>query len=88
MVEVEVRVTPKSSRTKVEFGENIKVWVTEPPVDGQANDAVRKALAKALKVPPSAVELIRGHTSRTKAFRIAGLDEAQLTALQAQPKLM
>ncbi len=88
MVEVEVKVTPKSSRTKVEIGDTIKVWVTEPPTDGQANEAVRKVLAKALKVPPSAVELIRGHTSRTKAFRIEGLDEAQLTALKAQPKLM
>lgn len=68
-----VRVTPKASseRIAVEAGA-VRVWVTAPPDKGKANKAVIALVAKALGVPKSAVELVRGDTAREKLLRIAG----------------
>lgn len=69
--EILVRVTPKASRNAVVAAEGaIRVYVTVVPEDGKANDAVVKLLAKALGVPKSRLQLLRGATSRDKVFRI------------------
>lgn len=69
-----VRVTPRSSRNKVEVVDGqVRIWVTASPTDGQANDAVCQLLAKTLGVAPSRVTVHRGHTSRDKTLRIEGL---------------
>lgn len=70
-----VRVTPRSSRNKVEVGEaGVKVWVTASPTDGQANDAVCAIIAKAVHLPPSSVSVVRGLTSREKLLRLEGIE--------------
>jgi len=73
--ELKVRVTPRSSRNRVEVADaGVKVWVTAAPADGQANEAVRIAVADALDVPKSSVSIVRGHSSREKSLEIIGLD--------------
>ena len=47
--------------------------VREPARDGQANEACRRALARALGVAASRVSLVRGARSKEKLFRIAGI---------------
>lgn len=54
------------------------VRVTRPPVDGEANDAVRRLLADALGVPISGVTQRSGAQSRVKRFELAGLTDLQL----------
>lgn len=73
-----IKVAPRSSRNKAEWqGEDLlKVWLTAPPVDGEANAALIAFLAEALKLPKASVEIIRGHTARQKCVRISGIDEA------------
>ncbi|ASP20098.1 hypothetical protein ANTHELSMS3_01399 [Antarctobacter heliothermus] len=67
-----VRVTPKAARNAVLRDETgLRVTVTTVPEGGKANAAVIKLLAKALGVPKSRLELLRGETSRDKLFRIA-----------------
>lgn len=80
--ELDVRVTPRSSQSKVESpdGKTLKVWVTASPTDGQANEAVIEALSKKLRVPKSSIVIVRGHTSRDKRVRIDGLNEADALA--------
>jgi uncharacterized protein YggU (UPF0235/DUF167 family) len=56
------------------------VRVTAPPVGGAANEAVRAVLARALGCPRSAVEILRGATTRTKLVRIVGLSPEELRA--------
>ena len=74
-VTFEVRVAPRASRNAiigVHEGE-LKVALTAPPVEGAANDALRKLLAKTLGVPKSNIEIIRGERARTKLLRIQGV---------------
>lgn len=47
-----------------------KVSVKEAPVDGRANEAIIKALAKYFDIAPSLVKLISGSTSKKKIFQI------------------
>lgn len=69
--EITVRVTPKASRDRILVEDDaIRVYVTTVPEDGKANKAVVKLLSKALGVPKTRLDLIRGATSRDKVFRI------------------
>ena len=69
---VDVRVIPRARHDEVagERAGRLLVRTTAPPVDSKANEAVRKILAEHFGVPSSAVELVRGATSRDKTFRI------------------
>lgn len=58
----------------------LKVRVRARPVEGEANAALIKLLAKALGVPKSAVSLARGGQSRTKMVAVAGLSENEAKA--------
>jgi len=82
-----VRVTPRGSRDAIEGvyddaeGGAMKVRVTSPPVEGEANDGVRRLLAGRLNVAPSAVRILAGEQSRTKRVSIAGVTAAQVRNL-------
>jgi uncharacterized protein (TIGR00251 family) len=69
-----IRVTPRAKRnavTKTPDG-SLKVYVTAPPEDGRANEAVVEVLANWLGVKRRQVEIIRGATSRNKIVRVTG----------------
>ncbi|MGB5313931.1 MAG: DUF167 domain-containing protein [Polyangiales bacterium] len=76
----EVRVAPRASRNRVVGVRDgsLKVALTAPPVDGAANEALRKLLSKTLGVSKSAVEIVRGERGRTKLLRVRGADESKL----------
>ena len=82
---IDVLVQPRASRVKIgpRHDGRIKIAVTAPPVDGEANAAVIELLAKSLRIPKSAVEVIAGESSRRKTIRITGVTEAQIEALLA-----
>ena len=68
---ITVRLQPNSSQNRLEQdGETYKAWVSAPPVDGAANEALIKLVAKHFGVAPSTVEIVKGHTSRTKSIDI------------------
>ena len=46
------------------------VQVKAPPVEGKANDAIRKALADHFDVAPSRIKMTSGKTSKQKIFEI------------------
>ena len=77
-----VRLTPRAAREKLVAGPDgsYAAHVTAPPVEGAANDALRKLVAKAAGVAPSRVSVVRGQRSRQKVLRVEGVDEAQLRA--------
>lgn len=53
-------------------GETLHVYVTEHAVEGSANRAVLKAVARALGVRAHAVTLVSGHRTRNKVFEVEG----------------
>lgn len=61
------------------------VRVTAPPVDGKANDALCRLIAKKAGVAPSKVTVLRGHTGRDKTLRVDGVDRAALRAALGLP---
>ena len=71
---LKVYLQPKSSKNEMvgPYRDGIKVKVTAPPVEGKANEALVKLLAKEFKISPSSVEILRGHHSREKIIRIGG----------------
>jgi uncharacterized protein len=71
-----VHVQPGAGRSAVvgRHGDALKVRVAAPPVEGRANDAARALLAEALAVPEADVELTSGQSSRSKRFRLKGVD--------------
>ncbi|TAL09510.1 MAG: DUF167 domain-containing protein [Nitrospirae bacterium] len=81
-----VRVQPRASRNEVAglVGDQLKIKLTAPPVEGEANDACLKFLADLLDLAPSRLEILRGEHSRTKLIRITGLTQAEVTALLAK----
>ena len=53
-------------------GEELKITLTAPPVDGKANAHLIKFLAKQFKVAKSAITIEAGTLSRHKRLRIRG----------------
>lgn len=51
-------------------GDALKVRVASPPVEGKANEALRRFLAETFGVPLRNVTLVRGETGRRKTLRI------------------
>ena len=82
-----VRLTPRSSADRIDGWatdaagrEHLKVRVRAAPVEGEANAALEAVLARALGVPKSAVQVVRGQTARLKQVAVEGLDEATVRA--------
>lgn len=72
-----LRVTPRSSRNQiVEILDDgtIKVHITAPPVDDDANKALIKFMAEVLGVPKSHLDIVAGATGRDKLISIMGMD--------------
>jgi uncharacterized protein len=79
MATVTVRVAPRSGRTAVEVGpEGIAVRVRSAPEAGKATEEARRALARALGVPPSKVALRTGARSQTKVFEVEGMTKTDV----------
>jgi len=84
-VSLPVRVAPRAAREAIGGVHDgaLKVSLTAPPVEGAANDALLRLLAKTLGVPRRAVTLEHGEHARSKTVRVEGLDGASLRAALA-----
>ena len=87
MARLSVRLIPGASSDRIDGwdvdadGRHVlKVRVRARPVEGEANAALLKLLAKSLGVPKSTVTLDRGGQSRTKRISITGLSDDELRA--------
>lgn len=85
-VTVRVRVQPRASReglAGVREGALV-ARLTAPPVEGAANAALQRLLARALRVAPSQVEILRGATGREKILRVTGVTADAVRALAGE----
>lgn len=56
----------------------LQARVSAPPVDGKANKALCRLVAKQAKVAPSRVSVVRGEKSRQKVLLVEGIEEKKL----------
>jgi uncharacterized protein (TIGR00251 family) len=71
-MQLTVIVHPNSKRPRIDkdlLG-TLNVYVSAPPLEGRANEAVIEALAEYFKVKKYQIELVRGATSKQKVFKI------------------
>ena len=79
--EIRVRVTTRASREQLAGLRDDGVLlarISAPPVDGRANQALCKLIARAAGVAPSKVSIVRGEHSREKLVRVDGVELAAL----------
>ena len=81
-VTIDVRVTPRSSRSGFVGVRNgaLLFRLHAPPVDGAANAEVVKLVATLLGVPKSAVTIVTGHRNRLKRVRVHGVSATHISA--------
>jgi uncharacterized protein (TIGR00251 family) len=81
-VSLAVKVQPRASRDEIgeASGDELKIKVIAPPVDSAANEALLRLLSEALRCPRSAVQMLRGNTSRHKVIFIQGMDPETVMA--------
>jgi len=87
-----VHLQPKSSHEGIvgEADGILKLRVTAPPVEGRANEACLRLLAKTLDLPISRLRIVSGQHARLKTIRVAATSaqtiRAQLFDLRERPR--
>ena len=79
-----VRIVPRASTSEI-VGDHegaLRIRIAAPPVEGAANRELIRLLAKQLKVPQNAVEIISGASSKSKIIRLKGVTATALAPLQ------
>jgi len=73
---IAVRIQPRAGADRVcgLRGGRLQIRIAAAPVDGAANERLRRYIAGLFRVPPSAVRLLRGGSSRDKQLAVDGVD--------------
>ena len=83
MPEIPVRVIPRARRNEIagERDGRLLIRLTAPPVEGAANAALCRLVARCARVPARRVSIVRGQTSRDKVVRVEGIADDDLRRL-------
>jgi uncharacterized protein (TIGR00251 family) len=75
-VVIEVKVEPRSSKKGIAgvLDDMLKVKLTAPPVEGEANEQLIEVIAEAAGVRKSSVRIVRGLSSKRKTIEIKGIE--------------
>lgn len=86
---LDLSVSPNAKRTELVGWHDgaLRVRLSAPPVDGAANEALRKWLASELGVPQARVTLLRGASGRRKQWAIDAT-EADVSAWLARQSVL
>lgn len=81
--EVQVKLIPRARANEISGERNgvLLVRVTAPPVDGRANEALCRLIAKRAGVGVRSVSVVRGMTSREKVVRVEGVSSEELKSV-------
>jgi uncharacterized protein (TIGR00251 family) len=71
-VRLALQITPNAKKTEVVgvLDDALKLKLQAQPIEGKANEALIKYLAKALAVPRSAITITHGQASKKKLIEI------------------
>jgi uncharacterized protein len=72
---IEIYVQPKASKNELSgmHEGSLKVRLTAPPVEGEANRECLRFLAKVFEVPKSRLTILKGRQSRRKTVLVRGV---------------
>jgi uncharacterized protein len=89
-VTVELYIQPRASRNEMAglHQGSLKLRLTAPPVEGEANRECIRFLADLLEVPRSQLRLMQGHKARRKTVLIEGLTAHEVHALLSRKGLL
>jgi uncharacterized protein len=78
-----VRVQPRAAHNQLdgEWQGALRVRLNAPPVEGRANEALRRFLANCLNVPLAAVKIASGERNRVKRVEVQGVKPEQVRAI-------
>lgn len=83
----EVRVRVRAGARREQLLQTDDGWivarVTAPAHEGRANKALRRLVAKQLRIAPSKVAIVHGARSREKLIRVDGMDQAAVDVVIA-----
>ena len=79
---IRVRVQPRARKTEVSGlqGGALKVRLAAPPVDGKANQALRRYLARRLGATVSTLRIVAGARNRDKVILASGMSADDVRA--------
>ncbi len=82
-VRFQVKAQPRASRDELvgEWNGMLKLRLSAPPVQGKANAACCRFLARCLKVPVQSVKILAGERTSIKLVEISGVTPEQVRAL-------
>jgi uncharacterized protein len=74
-VVLSVKLQPRAKANEIEgpLGNELKIKITAPPVDGAANEALLRFLAKRLGRQRASIQLLQGKTSQHKKVHLSGV---------------
>ncbi len=77
---IRIKAVPGASRDEIAGprGDRLKVRVSAPPQDGQANKAICRVIAEAVGIKPRQVSIESGQSSPQKIIRVSGCDVARV----------
>ena len=82
-VELRFLLQPRAAQSQIVGiqGDEIKVRIQAPPIEGRANEALCRFLSQEFGVPQRAVQIVSGASSRHKRVFIKGKTVGELQAL-------
>ena len=78
-----LRIVPDARKNEIAgmHGDRLRIRVQSPPVDGKANKALIRFLAKQLAIPARSIEILSGEKGREKQVYVKGIGEAEIHRL-------
>lgn len=76
-----VRVTPRASRneiTEIQSDGTVKIRLTAPPVDGEANQLLIAFLSDVLGIAKSNIDIVAGSSGRDKLISVTDMDKEEV----------
>ena len=78
-IRISAIIQPRSSKNEAKgvYNDALKIRLTSPPVDGEANKACMQLFAKWLGISPSKISIIQGLSSKNKIIEVTDLTKKQ-----------
>ncbi len=83
-LKVKLKISPNASKNEIIKSETeVKIKLTDQPIEGKANKCLVEFLSKQFKIPKSNIEILKGETGREKTLLFKNIDEEKAELLKS-----